>query len=187
MHSFHEGPKIDAQYFVSVQAPKQFPAVLIGTFLQNFLNGAEFILRTWRSFRLLGYSSHVWNPMTSFRVRKSFPWTLYRVSGIQSTLGNPISFRAQFWPYIYIYPRVLPSVFFPSGCRNTLVYACSIFLISWLSWLKFEIKDLHVMPSSLWKLRQKERYLTLRRLMSYIYGAPILDVSRSHTTTQHSR
>ena len=30
-------------------------------------------------------------------------------------------------------------------------------------------------------------YLTLRLLMSYIYGAPILDVSRSHTTTQHSR
>jgi len=29
--------------------------------------------------------------------------------------------------------------------------------------------------------------LTLRRLVSYIYGAPILDVSRSHTTTQHSR
>jgi len=30
-------------------------------------------------------------------------------------------------------------------------------------------------------------WLTLRRLMSYIYGAPILDVSRSHTMTQHSR
>jgi len=29
--------------------------------------------------------------------------------------------------------------------------------------------------------------LTLRSLMLYIYGAPILDVSRSHTTTQHSR
>ena len=28
--------------------------------------------------------------------------------------------------------------------------------------------------------------LTLRLLMSYIYGAPILDVSRSHTTTQQS-
>jgi hypothetical protein len=28
--------------------------------------------------------------------------------------------------------------------------------------------------------------LTLRRLMSYVCGAPILDVSRSHTT-QHSR
>ena len=31
------------------------------------------------------------------------------------------------------------------------------------------------------------RGLTLRLLMSYIHGAPILDVSRSHTTTQHSR
>ena len=31
------------------------------------------------------------------------------------------------------------------------------------------------------------RYLTLRLLMLYIYGALILDVSRSHTTTQHSR
>ena len=31
------------------------------------------------------------------------------------------------------------------------------------------------------------RGLTFRLLMSYIYGAPILDVSRSHTTTQHSR
>jgi len=29
--------------------------------------------------------------------------------------------------------------------------------------------------------------LTFRLLMSYIYGAPMLDVSRSHTTTQHSR
>jgi len=29
--------------------------------------------------------------------------------------------------------------------------------------------------------------LTLRWLISYIYGAPILDVSRSHTTMQHSR
>ena len=29
--------------------------------------------------------------------------------------------------------------------------------------------------------------LTLRLLMSYIYGGPILDVSRSHTMTQHSR
>ena len=31
------------------------------------------------------------------------------------------------------------------------------------------------------------KLLTLRRLMSYIYAAPILDVSRSHTTTHHSR
>ena len=37
------------------------------------------------------------------------------------------------------------------------------------------------------KLKLYWKHLTLRRLMSYIYGAPILDVSRSHTTTQHSR
>jgi len=35
--------------------------------------------------------------------------------------------------------------------------------------------------------RIRVKSLTLRRLMSYIYRAPILDVSRSHTTTQHSR
>jgi len=35
---------------------------------------------------------------------------------------------------------------------------------------------------------EREKFtLTLRRLMSHIYGAPILDVSRSHTTTQYSR
>jgi len=36
-------------------------------------------------------------------------------------------------------------------------------------------------------IRIRVKSLTLRLLMSYIYGAPILDVSRSHTTTQHSR
>ena len=35
--------------------------------------------------------------------------------------------------------------------------------------------------------RIRVKLLTFRRLISYIYGAPILDVSRSHTTTQHSR
>ena len=35
--------------------------------------------------------------------------------------------------------------------------------------------------------RIRVKSLTLRLVMSYIYGTPILDVSRSHTTTQHSR
>ena len=35
--------------------------------------------------------------------------------------------------------------------------------------------------------RIRVKLLTFRPLMSYIYAAPILDVSRSHTTTQHSR
>ena len=35
--------------------------------------------------------------------------------------------------------------------------------------------------------RIRVKLLTFRLLMSFIYGAPILNVSRSHTTTQHSR
>ena len=35
--------------------------------------------------------------------------------------------------------------------------------------------------------RIRVKLLTFGLLMSHIYGAPILDVSRSHTTTQHSR
>ena len=35
--------------------------------------------------------------------------------------------------------------------------------------------------------RIRVKLLTFRLLMSYKYGAPILDVSRLHTTTQHSR
>ena len=35
--------------------------------------------------------------------------------------------------------------------------------------------------------RIRVKLLTFRVLMSYTYGAPILDVSRSHTTTQYSR
>ena len=35
--------------------------------------------------------------------------------------------------------------------------------------------------------RIRVKSLNFRLLMSYMHGAPILDVSRSHTTTQHSR
>jgi hypothetical protein len=43
-------------------------------------------------------------------------------------------------------------------------------------------------PRHGWEVNMSEDHnsLTLRRLMSYIYGAPIFYVSRSHTT-QHSR
>jgi len=39
----------------------------------------------------------------------------------------------------------------------------------------------------IFRYTMESSYLTLRQVMSYVYGAPILDVSRSHTTTQHSR
>jgi len=56
--------------------------------------------------------------------------------------------------------------------RVPLIPCGSVFIYEWFNHLKTKHRLL---------------YLTLRRLMSYIYGAPILDVSRSHTTTQHSR
>ena len=53
----------------------------------------------------------------------------------------------------------------------------SKFDVSEYRWRKNQISFIFCFPQT----------LTLRRLMSYIHGAPILDVSRSHTTTQHSR
>jgi len=70
---------------------------------------------------------------------------------------------------------VCKSVTYSVSCYNIHVTENQIFRsISWAFYL--------TRPVFCHKL-----YLTLRRLMSYIYGAPILDVSRSHTTTQHSR
>jgi len=53
---------------------------------------------------------------------------------------------------------------------------------------RFHIYKKHkFIPGIHWMSVDENVRLTLRWLMSYIYGAPILDVSRSHTTTQHSR
>jgi len=53
--------------------------------------------------------------------------------------------------------------------------------------MKFQLKNDRGGGAGSWRHKNLSSILTLRRLMSYIYGAPILDVSRSHTTTQHSR
>ena len=62
---------------------------------------------------------------------------------------------------------------YENECMELAVNGNSKSRRQWHSWSKW--------------LKESFRPLTLRRLMSYIYGAPILDVSRSHTTTQHSR
>ena len=56
----------------------------------------------------------------------------------------------------------------------------SVLVLSALSSVFLVVTEKHVLVMII-------HCLTLRRLMSYIYGAPIFYVSRSHTTTQHSR
>ena len=76
-----------------------------------------------------------------------------------------------------------------SKCRSSDIF-CLVLLFNPL---KPELNRICYLLALLWAhyflhvntIRVKS--LTLRRLMSYIYGAPILDVSRSHTTTQHRR
>ena len=70
---------------------------------------------------------------------------------------------------------------------NKILIHCGI-LLDFLYELYYgaRIHRHQIKHSVVWNCLEEDR-LTLRRLMSYIYGAPILDVSRSHTTTQHSR
>jgi len=58
---------------------------------------------------------------------------------------------------------------------------CDVYEIQLILWLGIYITSVYFTMN-----KRIVTSLTLR-LLSYIYGAPILDVSRSHTTTQHSR
>ena len=99
----------------------------------------------------------------------------------------------------------LPSGLFPSGFPTKTLYthplsppyvlyaAPILFFSIWLPeeyWVKVFLRKLY---TYCWYFPFVLRvipilcFLTLRWLTSYIYGAPILDVSISHTTTQHSR
>ena len=89
-----------------------------------------------------------------------------------------------------------------SSGRLSCQHASQISAIAHISWdVTYVSSALHTLPvvfrnggNAYWKSAPTDLFiwhqvtrLTLRRLTSYVYGAPILDVSRSHTTTQHSR
>ena len=80
----------------------------------------------------------------------------------------------------YLYGSAVPTTAAVSGILNFNPLKPELNPIGYLLALLGAHHFLHVS-------RIRVKLLTLRRLMSYIYGAPILDVSRSHTTTQHSR
>ena len=79
---------------------------------------------------------------------------------------------------IHQFPSCLPYVMFLAVCFNPL--NAELNPICCLLALLGAHHFLHVN-----NIRVKS--LTLRLLMPYIYGTPILDVSRSHTTTHHIR
>jgi len=95
----------------------------------------------------------------------------------------PFSVRSKPWNKVLFLKLVFPQLvskfpaFYVPSWFITMFTRFRQLPLSWARW----IYSTPYLPVSL-------RFsLTLRWLMSYIYGAPILDVSRSHTTTQHSR
>jgi len=85
------------------------------------------------------------------------------------------SFLLIVWRYRKIFEgRLLASLFLSVRIEEFASHRTDFHEIRCLSIFRKYVKKVKVL-------------LTLRLLMSYIYGAPILDVSRSHITTQHSR
>jgi len=85
---------------------------------------------------------------------------------------------------IYIKPR-------HTGLHTSEDRKCVTQNRTWTNHLRSYLTITYCDNKPLWDRLPEEKSgvyeLTLRRLMSYMYGAPILDVSRSHTTTQHSQ
>jgi hypothetical protein len=107
----------------------------------------------------------------------SFPLSEYQ---LQERLDlNPFNFKSQH-PF-----EKLPAPQLPSTCpANSKIRT---FITAFATPVMCLCPRLDESDSNLRRFFFSPYDLTLRRLMSYIYGAPILDVSRSHTTTQHSQ
>jgi len=125
-------------------------------------------------FRSSGLQSRPFHPVV-FSPGLSIQWSSvqsFPSSGLQSRPFHPVVFSPGLsiqWSSV----QAFPSYFF-NPLNPELNPIC--YLLALLGAHHF----LHVS-------RIRVKLLTFRRLISYIYGAPILDVSRSHTTTQHSR
>ena len=82
------------------------------------------------------------------------------------------------------YDTDLPSLLFDTLNKKFVRFTSISALYSKYLWMKFWQFIRACRPSK--QMPGENPKLTLRVLMSYIYGSPILDVSRSHTTTHHS-
>ena len=151
------------------------------------------ILLTWRIW---------WAPNNASRLQMGFNWRLKGSETMKLTFVDPfIILRFLQWKIRQDPTTARPTTFHVCKTRGRL---CSFRLLMMggvspeTCWVSFNPLNPELNPICyLLELLGAHRFLhvskirvkssTLRRLMSYIYGAPILDVSRSHTTTQHSR
>ena len=76
-------------------------------------------------------------------------------------------------------------------CRNTVIQLLIYVKFPQIYWGIFISNFRKIVISNFvifsYLTTRKFAHLTLRLPMLYMYGAPILDVSKSHTTTHHSR
>ena len=101
--------------------------------------------------------------------------------------------------YIYIYMCVCVCVWWPCRYRNFWqghewqILFITYYAVCWINPLNTELNPICYLLALLGAhhflhvSRIRVKSLILRLQISHIYGAPILDVSRSHTTTQQSR
>ena len=99
------------------------------------------------------------------------------------------------WRWLLVYEPKHLAVTSRNITKQSVLFVCYSPYINPFSSLSYDRSKASSKASSphsaiqsfLLQMRVPSPSLTLRLLMSYIYGAPILDVSRSHTTTHHSR
>ena len=130
--------------------------------------------------RFVSRARRTWVRHTSENFRRSR--TKYKLAWMRRTeFSHPILLRKSFFGFWLGCPGS-----FDISCQNTK--SASSF-----NPLNFELNPICYLLALLGAhhflhvSRIRVKLLTFRLLMSYIYGAPILVVSRSHTTTQHSR
>ena len=138
---------------------------------------------------------------------------LYCTASLRSSNRRPVaslmlsSHRIRGFP-CFLYPSTCPSIMSRSSdlfaLQENLAQSRNIndgyvnYWVNMMMWMKFNPLNAELNPifylltllgahHFLHLSRIRVKSLTLRQLISYTYGAPILDVSRSHTTTHHIR
>jgi len=143
----------------------------------------KFPLRLWGFPNRLLKPSQWINCCLCFNVLRSFPLTSLLLHPYYLHLQSPPSSKIRIYPLFCLRLTYhVPCAIWANEMYVRQVLFCTPrqILLGWLN------RGTVGSVARMGELRTAQ-ILTLRSLTLYIYGAPILDVSRSHTTTQHSR